>query len=86
MFSVTDYRISFRRNKVNHNVICDICDNATDSLFTGQARRHPKDYPNKMMGKKVALTKALYDMNAGKILRTIIWKAFWEWTESWRIK
>ncbi len=96
MFEVENYRISFHKSlplfsepiSGRFDTVCVIdikhCPEYPCSC-KGTAYLHPKDMPNKIIGKKVALTKALASM-ADKHLRTIIWKAFWKWVESWKAK
>lgn len=45
--------------------------------------KHPADVYNKIIGKKIALTGAIRQWNLPKEVRTIIWKTFWKWVESW---
>lgn len=64
--------------------------------FTGIARLHPNDTPDKVVGKKIALRKAIgvwfdyhkeWHYNCAdfykKGVRTAIWKAFWNWVADW---
>ena len=64
--------------------------------FTGIARLHPNDRPDKIVGKKIALRKAMGEYNPetecliyncadfyNKSVRTAIWKAFRKWVKSW---
>lgn len=56
--------------------------------FTGIARLHPNDTPDKIVGKKIALRNALdmgfLSLPVNKDIRTAIWKAFWEWVAAWK--
>jgi hypothetical protein len=48
---------------------------------------HPNDRPDKLIGKKVALTKLLklfFPIKSDKQTRALIWKAFWKWIEGWK--
>ena len=51
----------------------------------GVAWLNPKDRYDKLKGKKIALVRALKNFRIDKYERTIIWKAFWKWVESWQI-
>jgi len=62
--------------------------------FTGIAKLHPNDQPDKIVGKKIALRNALekavpchpnklYTHN--KQVRTAIWKTFWGWVASFNV-
>ena len=64
--------------------------------FTGIAKLHPNDRPDKTLGKKIALRNAIgyfvivegsWEYNCAdfykKEVRTAIWKAFWKWVKSW---
>lgn len=92
MFTINDYQISFRKshsliirkNRGHFDTICIIDGKHSEYIFRGVAYLHPKDTPNRITGKKVALTKALANMGATKLLRTEIWNAFWKWVESWK--
>jgi hypothetical protein len=49
---------------------------------------HPKDKYDKVIGKKIALTKALAKCSSvftKKVLKEI-WVAFWEWAANWKVK
>lgn len=65
--------------------------------FTGIARLHPNDTPDRIVGKKIALQNALgkYYPKCDAIIyscanfynkevRTAIWKAFWGWVADWK--
>ena len=97
MFIVSNYQISFvkfyslilSKNRGRFDTICRIQNINTKEnhflpTYRGKAYLNPKDNPNKIIGKKIALTRALVSMKADKYLRTIIWKAFWKWVESWK--
>jgi len=47
---------------------------------------HPNDKYDKVIGKKIALTKNLKRMNISKEERTVIWQAFWEMITSWELQ
>ena len=67
--------------------------------FTGIAKLHPNDHADRVVGKKVALRKALgkeYTDHHGnrqfhyncvdfynRSVRDAIWKAFWKWVSLW---
>ena len=64
--------------------------------FTGIAKLHPNDRPDKLLGKKIALRKAIGVWDAeneewsyscsdffNKSVRTAIWKNFWAWVATW---
>ena len=93
MFRVNNYQISFRKSyslvitpkkQGRYDTVCNILDTSNSRIFEGYAWIHPNDIPDKITGKKVALTKALENMGANKLTRTIIWEAFWKWVESWK--
>lgn len=71
-----------------YDTVCEIyVDDETKEVprFTGIAKLHPNDEVDKIVGKQVALTKALSSGGSlfTKAERTEIWKAFWEWVASW---
>ena len=89
MFKVGKYKVVFKRNifKNNHQTVCTV----TVTEYPGQydycglANLHPKDQPDKVTGKKQSLKDAMVKTNfANKHERTLIWKAFWVWVESWK--
>ena len=93
MFIVRPYRISFEKsyliktmlkNTGRFDTVCRIESETAGLLSKGVAYIHPNDNPNKIMGKKVALTKALANLQTNKFIRTQIWIAFWKWIESWK--
>ena len=92
MFIVDDYQIEFwkshsliiSKNKGRFDTVCQISDKYSGNLFKGVAYLHPKDSYDKVIGKKIALTRALADMRVNRGFRTMIWRAFWEWVESWK--
>ena len=92
MFRVDNYRVSFRRSntinlrKNNYDTVCNIQNDITDMQYHNVAYLHPSDSYNKIIGKKIALTKTLTNMKLNKHLRTKIWNAFWLWVESWNGK
>ena len=80
-----------------YTTVCEIQDENTKKvIFTGYAHLHPKDTPDKIIGKKVALTNAMIKervelsdnnvvvhWNFPKHVRTDIWETFWEWVGNW---
>jgi hypothetical protein len=94
MFTVGNYQISFKKSKNldvrpnnNYDTICRICSSSSNKTpFSATAFLHPNDKYDKIIGKKIALTKAISMMNISKDERTSIWKAFWSWVESWKKK
>ena len=81
-----------------YNTICEIWIPDLDiPRFVGIAKLHPNDKVDKILGKKIALQKAMGVFRKGwdnsywkpfqtKQTRTEIWKAFRSWVESWRIQ
>jgi len=79
-----------------YDTICEIyVEDLEVPRFTGIARLHPNDCPNKIEGKKIALCNAIgiYRPEKDRIVynctefynkkfRTEIWKAFWKWAKS----
>ena len=76
---------------------CTIFVDGSETTFHGLAKLHPNDQPDKVVGKKKAFSKAvqallpfhysrdcLEDVIKRKAERTLIWKAFWAWVESWK--
>lgn len=66
--------------------------------FTGIAKLHPNDKPDKIVGKKIALRNAIGVWDSvneewsyscaeffDKAVRTAIWRAFWVWVASWPV-
>ena len=64
--------------------------------FTGIAKLHPNDQPDKIVGKKIALRNAIgvwleyykeWQYSCAdfynKEVRTDIWRAFWVWVATW---
>lgn len=93
MFKVKDYKITFERKKVTFetggthkigNTICKLFMATDDIPYEGNAKLHPNDQYDKIVGKKIALTKALATTGLQKPERTEIWKEFWEWIDSWK--
>ena len=94
MFKVEGYTITFKRVFISLRS-CRSGRYDTDCLihptgFSGPAWRgtatlHPKDRPDRIVGKKVALEHALKcsDEFFLKSKRTAIWKAFWQWVSMW---
>lgn len=107
MFKVNDYRIVFKRvwhsRKRNgdgcYDTKCEIYNMEDESVgpsFTGIARLHPNDKPDKVVGKKIALRNAIGVWDSeneewsyscaeffNKEVRTAIWAAFWGWVDQW---
>ena len=91
MFIVKEYgwRISFKRvphtsNPSRFNTLCRIQDSADKNApLIGLAFLHPKDKPDKLTGKKIALKNALFMGQKDKPIRAVVWKAFWQWVEAW---
>jgi hypothetical protein len=101
MFTVGKYKVTFKR-KWHHyltggthgryNTHCAIfrCDDP-EPAFTGRAKLHPNDQPDKIVGKKIALKNAMWfgarlepNLCLRREVRTEIWQAFWAWVESWK--
>ena len=100
---VVDDPNPFHKNDGRYDTKCEIyCLNETRKsyynipTFTGIARLHPNDTPDKIVGKKIALRNAIGvwdDENEEwsyscadffyKKVRTAIWKAFWGWISLW---
>lgn len=65
MFDVNGYRIVFRRiwhenNRCRYDTLCEIFIPGLEvPRFTGIARLHPNDNPDRITGKKVALRDAM---------------------------
>ena len=53
-----------------------------EPTFTGVAKLHPNDQPDKIIGKKIALRNATKDWD--KVSRTLIWTHFWGWVADWK--
>ncbi len=69
-----------------YDTLCQIRVTGTSvSYWTGAAKLHPKDKPDKIIGKKIALARALDRKGEFflKCKRKAIWKAFWAWVASW---
>lgn len=56
---------------------CKVCFNSGAVNSYGMSWLNPTDSNNKILGKKIALQRAI--MNFNKEQRTKIWKAFWQW-------
>jgi hypothetical protein len=69
-----------------YDTVCEIYINYLEvPHFTGVARLHPNDKPDKIVGKKVALRNAIsQSVSFNRTERTAIWKAFWEWVADWK--
>jgi len=65
---------SFTSHKENNLRTTIATVNVNGSVFTGETIQMPKDQDNKLIGQKVALTKAI--KNADKFTRTAVWKLF----------
>jgi hypothetical protein len=64
---------------------CSIFDMMEHQVVSeGVAYLHPNDQYNRLLGKKIALTKALQKWSRQD--RTIFWRAFWEWVDTWNKK
>jgi hypothetical protein len=90
MFKTDKYKITFERVSVLHNdkrfdTCCRIFNISHPEDFIGCqiACLNPKDKYDKIIGKKIALTKTLKYINMDKVERAEIWQAFWEWVNSW---
>ena len=80
-------RIHLIHPRFNESRLCYDCKIFTSNIFTssddilitcGMSCLNPKDSNNHILGKKIALQKAL-SWNFNKKQRTQIWKAFFEW-------
>ena len=80
-----------------YTTVCEIENRDKEEVISiGYAHLRPNDMPNKVIGKKVALTNALIltkedvgsievvHRNFPKHIRTDIWEAFWEWIANWK--
>ena len=78
------YRVPHSDNLSRSDTVCQI--KYADNLmpFVGVAKLHPNDRPDKIIGKKVALANAMHGRIQRKDHRTIIWKAFFQWVDSWK--
>ena len=84
------YKIRFHRNKtpgkVEFDTHCQIflqdVENSSPLVAIGVAHLNPKDRYNKIIGKKIALTRALR-WNFPKPLRKMIWAAFYKEFGRW---
>lgn len=88
MFQVGDYIVTFMRlwrdkKCGRYDTSCAITYIGYGDSHLGVAYLHPNDKPDKIIGKKVALGKALESGGADKELRRMIWKAFWQWVSGW---
>lgn len=110
MFVAGNYKIVFKRiwhtddegeSLMNgrYDTKCEIWLNDEESQiprFTGIAKLHPNDRPDKIIGKKIALQNAIghYHEKTDCIVyscadfykketRTSIWKTFWLWVADW---
>jgi len=100
MFKVGDYKISFKKEWSFHPRIitpdgaavgrifiwCNIHNTIFGSGNSAAAILNPVDRYDKILGKKIALEKALKQGHFNKQFRTEIWSAFWEWVQSWQIQ
>ena len=76
--------VKFWRLASRHQTACVVT--RSDGVKScGIATLHPNDRHHKIIGKKVALTKAL-SQSFDKYERTLIWDAFWEWVHGWGVK
>lgn len=55
-------------------------------ITCGIAILNPIDQNDKIVGKKIALTRALDESWFNKNTRTAIWKYFWLWVSNWSSK
>ena len=60
-------------------------------ISVGVAIKHPVDRDDKLVGKKIALTRAISQANANCLVfnkeqRKEIWAAFWNWVSCWNSK
>jgi len=77
-----------------YDTVCEIWISGLEvPRFTGVAKLHPNDQPDKIVGKKIALRNAIIDRGAynnwafqDKSIRSAIWKAFWAWVATWAKK
>ena len=88
MFEISGYKVTFMRvwrdkKYGRYDTECAITRKFQDVADYGLAHLHPNDKPDKIVGKKIALGKALKRAEVGKELRTMIWKAFWAWVAKW---
>ena len=77
------YQVPHPENESRFDTVCRI---NYDGLppFIGVAKLHPNDKPDKIIGKKIALANAMHGRIKLKDNRTVIWKAFLQWVESWK--
>jgi len=86
MFRVDDdYVVEFERSRTTGDTECFLirC-NSVLARYSGVAKLHPKDRPDKITGKKIALQRALADGQLSKPERTRVWAAFWAWVKNWK--
>ena len=98
MFKVDGYKISFwhfvgvtpipKLGMVTRHITS--CSIRTDEqlkesldIMSGLTILNPIDSYDKVIDKKIALTRAIQPLD--KSVRTEIWYAFWEWVESWKL-
>ena len=91
MFKTKNYKVTFQHKGKyctleKGDTACYIFTNNENIPYVGVARLHPNDRFDKVIGKKIALTKCLTNSGISKPERTEIWKAFWEWVTSWEIQ
>lgn len=82
------YKIRFERALKTDTTYCQIYLYEANApvmvVGKGVAHLHPKDKYDKVIGKKVALTKALREHQYfDKVMRREVWIAFWLWVGSW---
>jgi len=90
MFEVNGFKVTFQRiwtdqKRGRYDTFCEV-NLPGDTINwprSALAHLHPNDKPDKIVGKKIALGKALKRAEVGKELRTMIWKAFWAWVAKW---
>ncbi len=91
-------KLCFTDGSGRFDTLCDIyvkeslVNGTNHPRYRGVARLHPNDAPDKITGKKKALLLAMQDgglkgMYTGSFFlrskRTVVWKAFWSWVDSW---
>lgn len=74
-----------RFNEPRFCILCSI--QRTHGEIIGHAELaflNPVDRNDKVIGKKVALQKTMEAMHFDKFQRTLTWKAFWAYINSWK--
>jgi hypothetical protein len=99
----TDINGKYVYGNGRYDTVCEIYTQCTTTLtkrsiyrekpsFTGVAKLHPNDQVDRIVGKKLALQRAIgggperYNCSDfyRKSVRTVIWKAFFEWVANWK--